>query len=150
MRTTSEQAVGEIAVANPASALVIEQFGIDYCCGGNHSLSIACERAHAPVELAAQLSRDSSAPVNPGVRNDANLGETTRYIVDRHHRFVRDESPCIQGLLLTGLLRKVREEHDRDLTNKRMLVRFWRQSARNSLGARPSEDTSQSSLKENI
>jgi regulator of cell morphogenesis and NO signaling len=48
------------------------------------------------------------------VSNDAPLSELTRHIVERHHRFIRDESPRIQGLLM-----KVCEKHGR--THKELL-----------------------------
>jgi regulator of cell morphogenesis and NO signaling len=108
MKVTSEQSVAEIATANPAAARVFERLGIDYCCGGKLSLRAACERAN--VALAAALeslerrqpAQEQSAPV------DAPLGDLTRYIVERHHNFVRRESPRIQALLA-----KVSQKHGR-------------------------------------
>jgi regulator of cell morphogenesis and NO signaling len=100
MQTISKKTVGEIAAANPASAQVFERLGIDYCCGGNHSLSIACARANVPVERVAQLLEQPAGEEQPAVREDAPLGELTRHIVQRHHTFIREESPRIQELLV--------------------------------------------------
>lgn len=100
MQSILEKTVGEIAAANPASTRVFEQFGIDYCCGGNHSLSIACARANVPVEMVAPLLKQCAQETYPAVRDDAPLRELTRHIVQRHHAFIREESPRIQELLV--------------------------------------------------
>jgi len=108
MRTTAEQTVREIALANPASAQVFERLGIDYCCGGNHSLSAACARANVPLEAAKRLLAECGEPVNQDVANGASLGEMTQHIVQRHHGFIRRESPRIKELF-----RKVCDKHGR-------------------------------------
>ena len=100
MQSISEQTVREIAVANPASARVFETLGIDYCCGGNRSLRIACEQAGVPLETITVLLETCEPTEEFDVPNDAGLGELTRHIVERHHGFVRRESPRIDGLLV--------------------------------------------------
>ena len=42
MTVAIDKTVRELALENPASTRVFESFGIDYCCGGNRSLSEAC------------------------------------------------------------------------------------------------------------
>jgi len=100
MRTLSDQTVAEIAVANPAWARIFETLGIDYCCGGNHSLRAACEHAKVPIETVVALLGTCEQTQESGVWNDAKLGELTRHIVERHHGFVRRESPRLQNLLI--------------------------------------------------
>ncbi len=100
MQSILEKTVGEIVAADPASARVFEQLGIDYCCGGNHSLSIACARVSVPVETVASLLEQCAGEADPAVRDDAPLGEVTRHIVQRHHAFIREQSPRIQELLV--------------------------------------------------
>ena len=39
---TTTQTVREIALEQPTSIRVFEQFGIDYCCGGRKPLAEAC------------------------------------------------------------------------------------------------------------
>jgi len=99
MHNTPERTIREIAVGNPASARVFETLGIDYCCGGNHSLSAACARANVPIETVIRLLEECAQPITQDALNDACLGELTRHIVERHHGFVRCESPRIRGLL---------------------------------------------------
>jgi regulator of cell morphogenesis and NO signaling len=99
MAINSEQTVREIALGNPASTRVFETLGIDYCCCGNHSLSVACARASVPVERVVGLLEQCAHPITKDVPNDASQGELTWHIVERHHGFVRRESPRILGLL---------------------------------------------------
>jgi regulator of cell morphogenesis and NO signaling len=105
MTPNSEQTVRDIAAANPAAARVFEQLGIDYCCGGKQTLSTACERAHVSLESVVQLLDQPVESTETPVRNDATLGELTRYIVDRHHAYVRRESPRVMELF-TKVCRK--------------------------------------------
>lgn len=108
MKVTPEQKVSEIAAANPAAARVFERLGIDYCCGGKLSLGTACERASVALADALEsLEKCEHAEAQP-VSFDTPLGDLARYIVARHHEFIRRESPRIQILLA-----KVSEKHGR-------------------------------------
>ena len=108
MTVTDEQTVRNIAVANPAATRVFETFGIDYCCGGNLSLSAACARANASIESVAEALQECERTQEADAPDDATLGDLTRYIVARHHEFVRRESQRIQALLV-----KVDDRHGR-------------------------------------
>jgi len=101
MNFNSETKVKEIAVANPGAARILEQAGVDYCCGGNKSLQDAC--AHAGVstqEIIARL-QENTAEVGPADANwaSAPLGELTQHIREKHHQYVRDSIPLVQKLL---------------------------------------------------
>jgi len=99
MPAISEQLIREIATANPAAARVFEDLGIDYCCGGNRSLRAACASANVPVETVLGRLETCRQPSESSAWNHAPLGDLTRHIVDRHHGFVRRESPRILSLL---------------------------------------------------
>ena len=58
MTFDKNQTVREIAINNPASVRVFENFGIDYCCGGKRPLDEACARANAPIDLVTQAWLD--------------------------------------------------------------------------------------------
>lgn len=47
MKFDKNQTVREIAINNPATVRVFENFGIDYCCGGKRPLEEACESKRA-------------------------------------------------------------------------------------------------------
>lgn len=99
MNAISEQTVREIASANPGAPRVFEHLGIDYCCGGKLSLSAACRRANVPLAEAVEALKSCEGQPELAAPNDAALGDLARYIVERHHTFVRRESPRIRQLL---------------------------------------------------
>jgi len=111
MTFSGNSKVNEIALANPGARHVLEDAGIDYCCGGGKSLAEACQRANVPPEeILRQLERNSER-VGPGEVQwrSAPLAELTRHIRERHHQYVREVTPR-----LCGLLAKIREKHGRN------------------------------------
>jgi regulator of cell morphogenesis and NO signaling len=102
----ASKAVRELVLANPAAARTLEQFGIDYCCGGNRSLVEACENARVSVEQVIGALEETQ-PIPDGQDwQTAPLGDLTRYIVKKHHAFTREEVKR-----LTSLLAKVVSNH---------------------------------------
>jgi regulator of cell morphogenesis and NO signaling len=91
--------VRELVLANPAAARIFEQFGIDYCCGGNKSLVEACAKASVQVEQVISAI-EKPQPI-PDARDwqIAPLMELTRYIVEKHHSFTREELKRLKSLL---------------------------------------------------
>ena len=101
MTPNINQTVREIAIENPATVRVFESLGIDYCCGGRRPLKEACERANIPLDRIMELlaKTDESDPEDPRRWSDAGLSDLTGHIVSRHHAFVRQEVPRLEGLL---------------------------------------------------
>lgn len=101
MGITGETKVKEIVVANPGATRILEQAGVDYCCGGNRSLHDAC--AHAGVseeEIMARL-RENKVNVGPADADwvSAPLGDLTKHIREKHHRYVREAVQRVPTLL---------------------------------------------------
>ena len=103
MQTITEKTVREIALENPASLPVLESFGIDYCCGGGRLFPEACARAGVDPDhlrlLIEKAERDFSARDHRDWR-ELPLADLILHIVDKHHAFVRQETPRIAGLLI--------------------------------------------------
>ena len=101
MTPLATQTVREIALANPASVRVFESLGIDYCCGGKLSLSDACHQANVSEEsvLAALANPGFAAPDDTSPWIHASTEALTKHIVDRHHQYVRRETPRLLALL---------------------------------------------------
>lgn len=96
----NQQTVREIALENPASIRVFEQFGIDYCCGGRKPLADACNaKGLALDDVVAALNAAGVAPAE--VQEDWTaqpLAVLSRHIVDTHHAYVRRELPRLYEL----------------------------------------------------
>ena len=102
MTFEKNQTVREIAINYPASVRLFENLGIDYCCGGKRPLQEACDRANVPVETVmqqlAELDMNGGLPEEP-LWTGAALTDLIQHIVNRHHRYVRDEAPRLKALL---------------------------------------------------
>lgn len=102
MPTITEKTVREIALENPSSIRVFESLGIDYCCGGKRPLSDAC--AHAKVDFQRVMdllesAKTEVASADSGEWRSKPLSELIGHIVAKHHGYVRQETPRIQGFL---------------------------------------------------
>jgi hypothetical protein len=53
--TATTQTVRDIALEQPSSIRVFEQYGIDYCCGGRKPLAEACARSERDTTLSGRL-----------------------------------------------------------------------------------------------
>jgi regulator of cell morphogenesis and NO signaling len=101
MNFNEKTKVKDIALSNPAARQILEDAGLDYCCGGGKSLHEACLHAGVPAEEIVNRLRGNSKHVNPDEANwtSAPLGDLTRHIRERHHRYVREAIERVQPLL---------------------------------------------------
>ena len=101
MSFTSETKVKDIALSNPATKQILEDAGLDYCCGGGKSLHEACLHADVPAEEILNRLRENSKDISPEEANwiSVPLADLTRHIRERHHRYVREAIVRVQTLL---------------------------------------------------
>jgi regulator of cell morphogenesis and NO signaling len=101
MNFNDETKVKDIALSNPAARQILEDAGLDYCCGGGKSLHEACLHADVPAEEILKRLRENSKHLSPDEANwaSAPLVDLTRHIRDRHHRYVREAIARVQPLL---------------------------------------------------
>ena len=113
MNFNDETKVKDIALSNPAARQILEDAGLDYCCGGGKSLHEACLQADVPAEEILNRLLENSKHVSPDEANWtlAPLGDLTRHICERHHRYVREAVARIQPLL-----EKVEAKHGKSHT----------------------------------
>ena len=97
---TTEQTISEIAAQTPSSIRVFENLGIDYCCGGKRTLTVAAAKAGVTVDSIVKLLDDAERGNPPSTQNwlEAPLTALIAEIVDRHHSFVRREIPRLNAL----------------------------------------------------
>lgn len=85
------ETIASITVRAPAAARTFERFGIDFCCRGGMSLEQACAAQHiAAHEVLADLAREVTTAKASALPPSSPSALIT-YIVERHHRFTRDE-----------------------------------------------------------
>ena len=108
MNFSSETKVKDIALANPEARQILEDAGVDYCCGGGKSLHDACAHADVSAEEILKRLRENSKLVRPDEKawTSAPLGDLTRHIREKHHRYVREAIGRIKALL-----EKVKAKH---------------------------------------
>ncbi len=101
MNFTRDTKMKDIAVSNPAARQILEDAGLDYCCGGGKSLHEACLHADVPAEEILSRLRENSKHVSPGEANwtSVPVSDLTLHIRERHHRYVREAIARIQPLL---------------------------------------------------
>lgn len=96
-----ETRLADIVSADPRTAEVFERIGLDYCCQGHKTLRDATLDQHVAIsEVIDQLT--SLEPLTAAEVDEArwpDLSELMRHIVTRHHRYVREHQPIIQGWL---------------------------------------------------
>lgn len=90
-----EQTVGAIVTQDFRTAAVFESHGIDFCCGGDVTLTEACAAAHVDPERVAQdLARATAAART--ARDDDYASWTLTRLLDHikavHHRYLRENT----------------------------------------------------------
>ncbi len=101
MPITIEQSVGEIAVEFSGSIPFFESKGIDYCCGGKHSLKDAClSKGLDPATVAAELgAKAADREKVPGTDwQKAPLAGLIDHILAKHHTYTREQTALVARL----------------------------------------------------
>ena len=91
MAIATEKTVRELALEFPAATRIFEQLGIDYCCGGNQTLEVACIRAGVLVSRVEESLTSTEPTERERNWHTEPLFGLIEYIKNRHHRYTRDE-----------------------------------------------------------
>lgn len=91
----NEMTVGEIVTADFRAAGIFREAGIDFCCGGDKSLDVACkEQKMDKAVVLDQLNELVKTELAPNLNfNEWELGFLADYIVNTHHKFVQKSLP---------------------------------------------------------
>lgn len=92
--------LGSLVASDYRVGAVLDRFGLDFCCGGRRTLGEACEQQSVDI---AQVRRALDALASTEVRDVPDdtwaADALARYIVARHHRYVREQVPVIAAHL---------------------------------------------------
>lgn len=105
---TAGKTIGEFVAEDYRTAEVFERHGIDFCCGGNVALAVACQRKGVDPAL---ILRDIEAAKREPMERSQNfaaweLSFLADYIVTVHHAYIKETAPQI-----ALYARKVSEVH---------------------------------------
>nr|WP_121271179.1 iron-sulfur cluster repair di-iron protein [Pedobacter schmidteae] len=104
----ARETIGEMVTKDYRKAQVFKSFGIDFCCGGKKTVAEVCEKKGidlAAVEEALVLPSDE-AYSSENDHQKWDIGFLADYIVNTHHRYVKDNTTFI-----TELANKVARVH---------------------------------------
>jgi len=95
MTIVADRTIRDLAQERPGAARVLEQFGLDYCCGGDRGLEEACRTAKISLDhvLDALDAAEYNACLMAALRDWENepLGELVGHIRSTHHKYTREE-----------------------------------------------------------
>jgi len=101
MELGTSSKVGEVAAASMDAVRVLEDFGIDYCCGGQRSIAEACHSSGVDPQVVLQAIQGAAALPDAG-RHDWRvepLSALVEHIVSTHHEYLKSELPRLQKRL---------------------------------------------------
>jgi regulator of cell morphogenesis and NO signaling len=103
MSVNTTNTVKEIAVTVPGATRIFEQIGIDYCCGGGHTLKEACDKSRLSVDEVVKRLESAEQVLSPGDKvpdwQSQSLTSLAAHIVDTHHFFTKQELVRLEKLL---------------------------------------------------
>ncbi|WP_298866327.1 iron-sulfur cluster repair di-iron protein [uncultured Gimesia sp.] len=107
---TNESPVGQWVIDHPELILFLEELQVDYCCGGNKTLSDACHAVGVEPELLldklSQARRMTDKENSTTDWSTARLSDLCDHIESTHHVYLKNTLPS-----LCQLASKVREAH---------------------------------------
>ncbi len=114
-QTNIEPTIGEIVANDFRAASMFKEAGIDFCCGGNKSLTKACkEKGVDATRFAQQLETLAETPVSGAMNfKEWELGFLSDYIMNTHHKFVLKNLPEL--VFYTQKIANVHGDHHPEL-----------------------------------
>jgi len=100
MSITKENIIGEIVTKDYRTAAVFEKFGLDFCCNGNRTVEAASREAGVdPEKLIQEIAQLPQADTTVINYDSWPLDLLADYIEKKHHRYVTEKIPVLQGYL---------------------------------------------------
>ena len=92
--------MAEAVDAFPQLTRAFERLGLDYCCGGQRTISEACAAAGLdPLATIAELAVDEPADVDGASWVSMTASELVDHLEATHHRYLWDEMPRVTALV---------------------------------------------------
>jgi regulator of cell morphogenesis and NO signaling len=99
MTITEQTLIADIATDVPSSVRVLQQHGIDFCCGGKRPLAVACEELGLSFEeVTEEIAASANARRNELDWTTAPLRELAAHIISAYHDRLREELPRLETM----------------------------------------------------
>lgn len=96
MNSLVTKTLAEIVKENLRSAIVFEEYGLDFCCRGNRKLKEACEEKNINVrDIIENLKKLSNGTNEESKADQWELDFLVDYIMQKHHQYVKRMNPVI-------------------------------------------------------
>lgn len=101
MATMISKTVRDLALENPNATRIFEKWGIDYCCGGMKPLEDVCAAKQISMsDVLKDLEAAAQIPAaTPTEWKSAPLADLIAHIIDKHHKFTREEIVRLNALV---------------------------------------------------
>ncbi|HNZ71487.1 MAG TPA: DUF542 domain-containing protein, partial [Prolixibacteraceae bacterium] len=88
--TLKNKTIGQIVADDYRAAAIFKNAGIDFCCGGNQSLELACKEKNADAEkISVEIKElELSTPTFQHDFKNWDIAFLADYIVNTHHKYV--------------------------------------------------------------
>lgn len=110
----TEKTVGEIAAKDIRKAEALKKMGIDFCCGGKKTVKQAAIAAgldeQAVLDALEHIEDIKTQAIHDFDKWD--VGFLADYIVNVHHRYIREHGPIIEQLADKVAIRHGHEHHE--------------------------------------
>lgn len=95
---TSTSTLADLAAASLSAVRILEQNGLDYCCGGKQPLEEACiAKGLAPDQILREIAQASGIAVAERDWQTASLDELVNHIVETHHAYLKLDLPVLEA-----------------------------------------------------
>jgi len=93
--TLKNKTIGQIVADDYRAAAIFKNAGIDFCCGGNQSLELACKEKNADAEkISVEIKElELSTPTFQHDFKNWDIAFLADYIVNTHHKYVLKTLP---------------------------------------------------------
>jgi regulator of cell morphogenesis and NO signaling len=91
----------QILMETPTASVVLEKYGLDYCCAGKRTLDAACnEHGLDPAKVMHDImfhsQNEAGGAIHPSLWDTDFL---ISYIVQNHHRYLREQLPALSAMM---------------------------------------------------
>ena len=95
---TATMTLADLAATSLSAIRILEQHGLDYCCGGKQPFEQACvARGLEPEAILREIDQASAANLADRDWQTAPLGDLVKHIVETHHAYLKLDLPVLHA-----------------------------------------------------